>query len=154
MTGHFRHLDVVTGSAFGNLRGRWTALINSGLPLGTAYTEAWEYMRQECDNSGVFEPMAADSPGVPYDGDEPNHPDTRVRLQRLCTRQRHRVRASALAARARLLPDDDMRKMALFYANESKCLFATLPQESSACSQHEFPSEQSLCIWDYQTLWW
>jgi len=83
--------------------------------------------------------MAADSPGVPYDGDEPNHPDTRVRLQRLCTRQRHRVRASALAARALLLPDDDMRKVALFYANESKCLFATLPQESSACSQHEFP---------------
>jgi len=139
VTGLFRHLDVVTGSAFGNLRGRWTALINSGLPLGTAYTEAWEYMRQECDNSGVFEPMAADSPGVPYDGDEPNHPDTRVRLQRLCTRQRHRVRASALAARALLLPDDDMRKVALFYANESKCLFATLPQESSACSQHEFP---------------
>jgi hypothetical protein len=32
-----------------------------------------------------------------------------------------------------------MRKVALFYANESKCLFATLPQESSACSQHEFP---------------
>ena len=96
-------------------------------------------MRQECDNSGVFEPMAADSPGVPYDGDEPNHPDTRVRLQRLCTRQRHRVRATALAARARQLPDDDMRKVALFYANESKCLFATLPQESNACSQHEFP---------------
>ena len=44
VTGLFRHLDVVTGSAFGNLRGRWTALINSGLPLGTAYTEAWEYI--------------------------------------------------------------------------------------------------------------
>jgi len=29
--------------------------------------------------------------------------------------------------------------MALFYANESKCLFSTLPQESSACFQHEFP---------------
>jgi hypothetical protein len=32
-----------------------------------------------------------------------------------------------------------MRKVTLFYANESKCLFATLPQESNACSQHEFP---------------
>ena len=139
VTGLFRHLITVTGSAFGDLRGRWNVLINSGLPLGAAYTEAWECMRLECNNSGVFEPPAVDSPGTPHDGDEPNHPDGRVRLQRLCTRQRHRVRASALAARARLLPDDDMRKVALFYANESKCLFATLPQESNACSQNEFP---------------
>ena len=139
VAGLFPHLADVTGSAFGELRGRWTVLINSGLPLGAAYTEAWENMRLECNNSGVFEPPAADSPGTPHEGDEPNHPDTRVRLQRLCTRQRYRVRASALAARARLLPDGDMRKVALSYANESKCLFATLPQESNACSQHEFP---------------
>ena len=39
VAGLFPHLVVVTGSAFGELRGRWTALINSGLSL------AWRTLR-------------------------------------------------------------------------------------------------------------
>ena len=137
--GLFPHLSAVTGAAFGASEGRWTTLIQSGLPLGLAYQQAWELMRQECGGSGVFTPPAADSPGPPNPDDLSFERDERVRLQRLCTRERARRRSNAMEARMRLLPNDDMRRVALHYVGASKSLFATLPQKDTKCSKDEFP---------------
>jgi hypothetical protein len=137
--GLFPHLVGATGPAFGEREGRWTVLINSGLALGLAYQQAWEFMRQECNSSGVFTPPAADSPGLPNPEDLSFEPDGRIRLQRLCTRERARGRAGALFVRAEALPNDDMRRVALRYADSSKSLFATLPQKDTKCLQDEFP---------------
>ena len=137
--GLFPNLVGATGAAFGEREGRWTVLINSGLALGLAYQQAWEFMRQECNSSGVFTPPAADSPGLPNPEDLSFEPDGRIRLQRLCTRERARGRAGGLFVRAEALPNDDMRRVALRYADSSKSLFATLPQKDTKCLQDEFP---------------
>ena len=137
--GLFPHLSAATGAAFGAGEGRWATLVNSGLPLGAAYEQAWELMRQECNSSGVFAPPAIDSPEPPNLDDFSYEPDGRIRLQRLCTRERARRRNAALVTRMEALPNDDMRRVSLNYAGASKSLFATLPQKDTKCSQDEFP---------------
>ena len=50
-----------------------------------------------------------------------------------------RRRSNAMEARMRLLPNDDMRRVALHYVGASKSLFATLPQKDTKCSKDECP---------------
>ncbi len=136
---HLEHV-VGTGAGFALPFGRYATFLESGIRLGAAFERAWTVMREEAgaDPRGVFAKAAVDAPGQPRPEDvRVTDDEDSPHLQRHCTRERQRARASGLNERMRELEVDDAIRMAWDNRGNGET-WTTLPREETAYRPDEF----------------